>query len=106
MISRTKRVIVGDGHIGLSAPTALVPTDAIEVPLGDHIYGAQMMDEVIQEPTMNRYLDRSPKLNTPEDYLDLVKLLQRKRSLFITAEANKKAGIKPGDEDVQAEDNG
>lgn len=58
-------------------------------------YGDQMLDEVIAEPTMDRYLDRSPKLNEPKDYVQLVSILRKKRELFIKAEDDKKSGVKP-----------
>jgi len=57
--------------------------------------GAELLAEAAAEPTIDIYLDRSPKLGAPVDYPAMVALLQRKRELFITAEANKKAGVKP-----------
>lgn len=68
-------------------------------------YGADMMEEVIAEPTLDRYLDRAPKLLEPTDYEQLVKLLHRKREMFIKAEADKKAGIKTEEKtDAQIQD--
>lgn len=53
-------------------------------------FGPELLDEVIKEPTLNFYLDRSPKLNQPKDYAEVVRILQHKRALFITAEQKKK----------------
>jgi hypothetical protein len=56
--------------------------------------GDQMLAEAIQEPTMDRYLDRSPKVGQPIDYPAMVALLHKKREMFITAEAKRKSGVK------------
>lgn len=53
-------------------------------------FGSELLDEVIKEPTLNFYLDRSPKLNLPRDDAEAVRILQHKRALFITAEQKKK----------------
>lgn len=56
--------------------------------------GADLLKEAAAEPTLDRYLDRSPKLGAPIDYKELVSVLQRKRQMFITAEAKRKSGVK------------
>lgn len=66
--------------------------------------GAELLAEAAAEPTLDIYLDRSPKLGAPIDYPAMVALLHRKREMFITAEAKKKSGEKveekkDGDED-------
>lgn len=57
--------------------------------------GAELLAEAAAEPTLDIYLDRSPKLGTPINYEEMVGVLRKKRVAFITAEANKKAGVKP-----------
>lgn len=66
--------------------------------------GEQLLDAVIKEPTLDRYLDRSPKVGQPIDYPELVRILQRKRAIFITAEQKRKEPKIEGDdnEEVQA----
>lgn len=61
-------------------------------------FGPELLDEVIKEPTLNIYLDRSPKLNTPKDHLEMVTILQHKRAAFITAEQKKKEPKIEGEE--------
>lgn len=61
--------------------------------------GEELLSEVIKEPTLDRYLDRSPKLNTDQDYAEMVKLLQSKRAAFITAEQKKREPKIEGEED-------
>lgn len=53
-------------------------------------YGADIMDEAIKEPTLDRFLDRYPKKNTWDDYNAAVILLQKKRALYIAAKAERK----------------
>lgn len=53
-------------------------------------YGADLLTEAIAEPTLDRYLDRSPKVGQPINYEELVGVLHRKRAAFITAEQKKK----------------
>lgn len=91
MISRRKK----------DEPTAIsgAEMDAIEAaaiagkPLMEKI-GAELLDEAVSELNMDRYLDRSPKVGKPIDYEGLVKVLHRKREMFITAEAKRKSGVK------------
>lgn len=66
--------------------------DAIETAAisGTPLMGEAILDQVVAEPTIDRYLDRSPKLLTEKDYAELVALLQRKRAIFITAEQKRK----------------
>lgn len=52
--------------------------------------GSEFLDEAIAEPTLDRYLDRSPKVGNPIDYPAMVAILHRKREMFITAEQKKK----------------
>lgn len=53
-------------------------------------FGDQLLDEVIKDPTINIYLDHSPKLNEQLDYEEMVKRLHYQRAAFITAEQKKK----------------
>lgn len=53
-------------------------------------FGPELLTEAIKDPTLNIYLDRSPKVGAPIDYQELVKNLQHKRAAFITAEQKKK----------------
>lgn len=52
--------------------------------------GAELLAEAAAEPTMDRYLDGSPKLLTDKDWEEFVTVLQRKRALYITAEQKRK----------------
>lgn len=56
----------------------------------DRKMGSELLDEAATEPTLDRYLDRSPKLDNPVDYPSLVANLQWKRKTYITAEQKKK----------------
>lgn len=70
-----------------------VGSEMITLPISDLpiSYGEQMMDEVIAEPTLDRYLDRAPKLLEPKDIRQLCIILRHKRELFIKAEQDKKS---------------
>ena len=52
--------------------------------------GEALLTKAVAEPTLNRFLDRSPKLLTDRNYGELVLVLHRKRAAFITAEQKKK----------------
>lgn len=65
--------------------------------------GAALLTEVIKEPTLDIYLDRSPKLNTDVDYEQMVTILQRKRAAFITAEQKRKEPKIEGDNPDESE---
>lgn len=67
------------------------------------LQGDELLDIAAKEPTLDRYLDRSPKLNTDQDYEDLVRILQKKRAMFITAEQKKREPKVDGEEAPQAE---
>lgn len=69
------------------------------------VYGEQLLDTAIADPTIDKYLDRSPKLNTEKDYEQMVLILQRKRAAFITAEQKRKEPKIEGEDsaEVQAE---
>lgn len=56
--------------------------------------GPELLDAAVLEPTLDRYLDRSPKIGQPINYEEMVGVLQRKRQMFITAEQKKKSGEK------------
>lgn len=56
--------------------------------------GPELLDAAVLEPTLDRYLDRSPKISQPINYEEMVGVLQRKRQMFITAEQKKKSGEK------------
>lgn len=94
MITRTKR-----GETPNAVTIAAIKE--LEAPV---IFGAEMLDEVIKEPTLDRYLDRSPKLNTDKDYEEMVRLLQRKRAAFITAEQKKREPKVEGEETSEVQD--
>lgn len=116
MISRTKK---GDGlSVSMDQPVTKTEAAAIEklvagefrdgnwvtVEGEELVTGEKMMDEVIKEPTLDVYLDRSPKLGEPINYPEMVGVLHRKREMFITAEAKRKSGIKEDQDGVQTEE--
>jgi hypothetical protein len=68
--------------------------------------GEDILNKAIEDPTLDKYLDRAAKLNTKKDYQELVGLLQKKRAMFITAEQNKRAGLKPEGETETEEQEG
>lgn len=71
-------------------------------PNSEEVLGAEMLTEAIEDVSLDRYLDRSPKLGEPINYPEMVGVLQRKRQMFITAEAKRKSGIKDeGEENVE-----
>lgn len=85
--------------------TTVLPTDSPIVAEGitildnaaAQIFGSDIMDQAIKEPTLDLFLDRNPKtLNFPDDYAAMVKVLRRQREIFITADAKRKDGIKKG----------
>lgn len=98
MITTTKRkndIVVINPEI--SEPIQLRTAMEIE---GDRLatkMGAELMDEVVKEPTLDRYLDGNPKIIMP-NYEEMVALLQKKRALFITSEQKKKEPKIEGDE--------
>jgi hypothetical protein len=51
--------------------------------------GPEMLEEVIAEPTIDRYLDRSPFVGEPIDYSELVRVLQQKRAWNINKKERK-----------------
>lgn len=53
-------------------------------------FGPELLDEVIKEPTLDIYLDRSPKVGIPINYEEMVRIEQRKRAAYINAEQKKK----------------
>lgn len=54
--------------------------------------GEKILAQAAEEPTLDRYLDRNPALLTDQDYVELVAVLQKQRTMFITAEAKKGKG--------------
>lgn len=60
--------------------------------------GNELLDEAALEPTLDRYLDNSPKLMTEPDWRQMVLIYQRKRAAFITAEAKKREPKIEGEE--------
>lgn len=54
--------------------------------------GAEMLDEVIAEPTLDRFLDRSPKVGEPIDFTAMVKVLHAKRAWNINKKEQKENG--------------
>jgi len=83
--------------------------DAIEVaaiagkPITE-IYGAELLEQASADPTIDKYLDRSPKLLTDKDYEELVGVLRKKRVAFITAEQKKKEPKLDGEENVEVQE--
>lgn len=63
--------------------------------------GAELLLEAIAEPTLNRYLDGNPKVTfkSEEDWQEFVKILQKKRAMFITAEQKKREPKVEGEDD-------
>lgn len=51
-----------------------------------------IMDKVIETPTLDKYLDRHPStLNYPEDYRELIeKVLRPQRAMFIKSAQEKR----------------
>lgn len=68
----------------------LLKADFVEIEKRIVIYGDQLLDEAAAEPTLDRWLDNSPKIGNPVDYPSLVVNLQWKRKTYITAEQKKK----------------
>lgn len=99
MISKKKKGLVEIEMIPIrEAGDVLPPIKGFEDD-GTVIYGSDLLDEVIKEPTLDIYLDRSPKLNTEKDYREgAVPNLQRKRAAFITAEQKRKEPKIEGEE--------
>jgi hypothetical protein len=56
---------------------------------GDEKFGPEMLEEVIQEPTLDRYLDRSPFVSQPIDFVEMVRTLQKKRQWDINKKEKK-----------------
>lgn len=52
--------------------------------------GPELMDEVVQHPTIDLYLDRHPKSLTVEDKKRLISMLREERALFIKADMEKR----------------
>ena len=88
MISRKKK---GEAELITKEEMDTIEVAAIA---GTPLTGDQMLAEATEEVTMDRFLDRSPKLGEPIDWPAFVKVLHRKREMFITAEANKRSGVK------------
>lgn len=86
MISRTPK----DTSVVQIAQAATSIEASLDTFLENQKLGSELMDEVIKEPTLDRYLDRSPKVGNPIDYPGLVGVLHRKREMYITAEQKKK----------------
>jgi hypothetical protein len=51
--------------------------------------GKEMLDEAIEDPSLDRFLDRHYLLNTPTDYVALVTALQKKRLFNINNKEEK-----------------
>lgn len=75
---------------GRATGEVIVPATAGDGSHYEKIQGAELLAEAAAEPTMDRYLDGSPKLLTDKDWEEFVTVLQRKRALFITAEQKRK----------------
>lgn len=102
MISTKRRL-----QSGSELPTTTLPPNSETSSSNESsevIMGLQLLDQAIAEPTMDRYLDRSPKLNSRVDYEELVRILQRKRAIFITAEQKRKEPKIEGEEVEQTQD--
>lgn len=107
MISTRKKSEVTD--TGLKLDVKLSPLGGIDIKVASMsdeaiIYGDQLLDKAAAEPTIDRYLDRSPKLNTIQDYEEMVTILQRKRAAFITAEQKRKEPKVEGEENVEIQE--
>lgn len=63
------------------------------------IFGQEILEKAIEEPTLDRYLDGNPKifLPTEEAYKPLVERLRRDRAANIAAEAKRAKGEKKED---------
>lgn len=101
MINRTPKnllpdIVIGDHIIDFKTQAdRTVPEDAAlfdpAQPIGEIVDAADVLAEPLAEPTLDRYLDRSPKLGLPINYPEMVAILQRKRQFSITAEEKRKA---------------
>lgn len=78
--------------------TAAIAGKALSEPVETAPLGPELLDQAAAEPTLNRFLDRSPKVGEPINYSEMVSLLQKKRQMFITAEAKRKSGDKTEEE--------
>jgi len=70
----------------------------------EQIFGAELLEQASADPTIDKYLDRSPKLLTDKDYEELVGVLRKKRVAFITAEQKKKEPKIDGEENVEVQE--
>jgi len=70
----------------------------------EQIFGAELLEQASADPTIDKYLDRSPKLLTDKDYEELVGVLRKKRVAFITAEQKKKEPKIDGEENVEIQE--
>lgn len=79
---------------------AIVEKEDDNAKVAPTVFGAEIMEAAIAEPTLDRFLDGNPKifLPTEEAYTPLVARLRRDRAAFITAEA-KALARKNGDKD-------
>lgn len=109
MITRKKKEpfdvitdVIPDAHIALGEEKLAKILDQAKGVV-ENMQGDQLLDIAAAEPTLDRYLDRSPKLNTDQDYEDLVRILQKKRAMFITAEQKRREPKVDGEEAPQAE---
>lgn len=98
MISQKKREIVVIDSI-----TAAIEAEQAGLLKGNWYqdsvtFGPELLDEVILDPTINIFLDKSPKLLIPKDYLKMVKRLHYQRAQFITAEQKRKEPKIEGEE--------
>lgn len=97
MISRTRKgqetIVIDSMTAAYEAEQHLMKspdTFPLSGGLVDFKMGSELLDETTAEPTLDRWLDNSPKVGNLIDYPSLVTNLQYKRKMFITAEQKKK----------------
>lgn len=71
-----------------------VSAEPIPLPTADlnvlQQFGDTLLTEAAAEPTLDRYLDNSPKNLSNRDYAQMVDILQHQRAAFIAKEAKKR----------------
>ena len=50
-----------------------------------------IIDQVIEEPTLDKFLDRHPRTLSEEDFINMCRRLRAERAQFIKADSEKKS---------------
>lgn len=88
--------------IGVDVDATNLETPSEFVESIETLFGAEILEKAITEPTLDRFLDGNPKVLFPTDeaYTPLVERLRRDRATNIAAEAKKVRGVKKEDTDA------